>query len=183
MFTSTSTVIFMPCGHCMHHKCHQKHTQTSYQCPTCLKALADMSEYYQRVDTELLQHKMPIEYENTYTHVYCNDCEKKSHAKFHFLYHKCGHCLGYNTKVISTVQDLPANALMAPPLVAPPPVSTHSMITRQQSLRNQGISQTSFSSALQSVSGASSSSSDLNFWCHQCQVNSFLISGSSSCRR
>ena len=44
MFTSTSTVIFMPCGHCMHHKCHQQHIQTSYQCPTCLKSLADVTE-------------------------------------------------------------------------------------------------------------------------------------------
>jgi hypothetical protein len=44
MFTSTSTVIFMPCGHCMHQKCQQQYIRTSYQCPTCLKSLTDMTE-------------------------------------------------------------------------------------------------------------------------------------------
>ncbi|KAI8832413.1 hypothetical protein BJ741DRAFT_511581, partial [Chytriomyces cf. hyalinus JEL632] len=89
MFTSTTTVIFMPCGHCIHYKCHQEYIQTSYQCPTCFKSLANMTEYFKRIDTMLSHHQMPPEYSKTQTYVYCNDCEKKSYAKFHFLYHKC----------------------------------------------------------------------------------------------
>nr|KAJ3404261.1 hypothetical protein HK105_003937 [Polyrhizophydium stewartii] len=107
MFTSTTTVIFMPCGHCIHYKCHQDYIQTSYQCPTCFKSLANMTEYFKRVDAMLAQHQMPPEYANTHSHIYCNDCEKKSNAKFHFLYHKCSTCGGYNTKVLHTFEMKP----------------------------------------------------------------------------
>ncbi|KAI9353741.1 zinc-ribbon-domain-containing protein [Obelidium mucronatum] len=104
MFTSTTTVIFMPCGHCIHYKCHQEYIQTSYQCPTCFKSLANMTEYFKRIDAMLSQHQMPVEYTNSYSYVYCNDCEKKCHAKFHFLYHKCIFCRGYNTKILQTME-------------------------------------------------------------------------------
>ncbi|KAJ3131940.1 hypothetical protein HK100_005879 [Physocladia obscura] len=124
MFTSTTTVIFMkdvfrfttrvfvnvplniyqPCGHCIHYKCHQEYIQTSYQCPTCFKSLANMTEYFKRIDAMLGQHQMPPEYLNSYTYVYCNDCEKKCYAKFHFLYHKCISCKGYNTKILQTME-------------------------------------------------------------------------------
>ncbi|KAH9249108.1 hypothetical protein BASA81_013181 [Batrachochytrium salamandrivorans] len=113
MFTSTSTVIFMPCGHCMHHKCHQQYTQTSYQCPTCLKSLADMTDYFRRVDESVALHQMPEEYNSTFSFIYCNDCEKKSYANYHFLYHKCGHCTGYNTKLLQTRIGLPPDAVIA----------------------------------------------------------------------
>ncbi|KAJ3056244.1 hypothetical protein HK097_007604 [Rhizophlyctis rosea] len=109
MFTSTTTVIFMPCGHCIHYKCHQEYIQTSYQCPTCFKSLANMTEYFKRIDAMLAQHTMPPEYTNTRSHIYCNDCEKKSFAKFHFLYHKCGSCGGYNSKVLETVEMAPGD--------------------------------------------------------------------------
>ncbi|KAG0238886.1 hypothetical protein BGW42_000047 [Actinomortierella wolfii] len=104
MFTSTSTVIFMPCGHCIHSKCHEAYIRTSYQCPTCWKALADMSEYYAKVDQLMAQQPMPPEYASYYSIVLCNDCEVKTETSFHFLYHKCGQCKGYNTKVLQTFQ-------------------------------------------------------------------------------
>ncbi|KAG0254064.1 hypothetical protein DFQ27_007073 [Actinomortierella ambigua] len=104
MFTSTSTVIFMPCGHCIHSKCHDAYIRTSYQCPTCWKALADMSEYYAKVDQLMEQQPMPAEYASYYSIVLCNDCEVKTETAFHFLYHKCGQCKGYNTKVLQTFQ-------------------------------------------------------------------------------
>ncbi|KAI9594588.1 zinc-ribbon-domain-containing protein [Syncephalis fuscata] len=104
LFTSTSTVIFMRCGHCIHLKCHEQHLRTSYQCPTCLKSLADMTDYFARIDTVLGQQQMPQEYERFVSMVLCNDCERRGYAKFHFLYHKCAHCGSYNTKVLSTLQ-------------------------------------------------------------------------------
>lgn len=93
-----------PCGHCIHYKCHQEYIRTSYQCPTCSKSLANMTEYFNRIDAMLSQHVMPVEYQNTESHIYCNDCELKSFAKYHFLYHKCANCKGYNTKVLRTIE-------------------------------------------------------------------------------
>lgn len=61
-----------------------------------------MTEYFKRIDAMLAQHKMPAEYENWASYILCNDCEKKSEAKYHFLYHKCGPCGSYNTKVLKT---------------------------------------------------------------------------------
>ncbi|CAO3614139.1 unnamed protein product [Cunninghamella echinulata] len=102
MFTSTATVIFMPCGHCIHKHCYTEYVQTSYQCPTCLKSLGDMSDYFARLDRELERQTMPSEYDKYISHVFCNDCERRSPAKYHFFYHKCGHCKSYNTTVLRT---------------------------------------------------------------------------------
>ncbi|KAF9190554.1 hypothetical protein BGZ51_008492 [Haplosporangium sp. Z 767] len=102
LFTSTTTVIFMPCGHCIHSKCHDEYVKTSYQCPTCWKALGDMSAYYEKIDSLLAEQTMPPEYANLFSIVLCNDCEVKSEAPYHFLYHKCDKCKGYNTKVLET---------------------------------------------------------------------------------
>ncbi|RKP06574.1 zinc-ribbon-domain-containing protein, partial [Thamnocephalis sphaerospora] len=120
LFTSTSTVIFMRCGHCIHLKCHEQHLRTSYQCPTCLKSLADMSDYFARIDSVLEQQQMPPEYDRFVSLVLCNDCEQRGYAKFHFLYHKCAHCNSYNTKVLSTLQrdemdpNIPEATMTAP---------------------------------------------------------------------
>lgn len=160
----------------MHHKCHQQYIQTSYQCPTCSKALADMKEYYQRIDEAIVQHKMPKEYENTYSHIYCNDCEKKSHAKYHFLYHKCGHCNVYNTKVLQTTQELPPDAVIAPPVTLE---NTFSNLSIRPSIEVRSTSESSMESvpSLQSNAESSvSSSSSRNrhsYWCHQCQVSKY----------
>ena len=32
--------------------------------------------------------------------VLCNDCEQKSQAPFHFVYHCCSQCQSYNTRVL-----------------------------------------------------------------------------------
>ena len=70
-----------------------------------------MTEYFKRIDDMLAQHQMPPEYVNTHSYIYCNDCEKKCFSKFHFLYHKCTHCNGYNTKVLQTVEKKPGELL------------------------------------------------------------------------
>ncbi|KAF9953449.1 hypothetical protein BGZ72_005398 [Mortierella alpina] len=106
MFTSTTTVIFMPCGHCIHSTCHDDYIKTSYQCPTCWKALGDMSTYYAKIDSLLAEQTMPPEYANIFSIVLCNDCEVKSEAPYHFLYHKCDKCKGYNTKVLETFKRI-----------------------------------------------------------------------------
>ncbi|CAG8487392.1 5951_t:CDS:2 [Paraglomus occultum] len=74
----------------------------AYQCPTCWKALANMRPYYDRIDAIVSQQSMPPEYDNYISLILCNDCEKKSNVKYHFLYHKCPYCKGYNTRVLET---------------------------------------------------------------------------------
>jgi hypothetical protein len=70
-----------------------------------------MSAYFARIDAFLKVQTMPQEYENFVSQILCNDCEKKSTAKYHFLYHKCAHCNGYNTTVLKTKElDRPDDA-------------------------------------------------------------------------
>lgn len=102
LFTSTSPVMFMPCGHSIHFLCHREHMRSSYQCPVCWKSLGDMKEYFSRIDVLLESQVMPAEYALVRSQILCNDCEVKTCTKFHFVYHKCKDCGSYNTKVIKT---------------------------------------------------------------------------------
>jgi len=100
MFTSTTPVMFMSCGHCMHVSCFEQYTMTNYTCPICSKSLGDMSAYFSRLDAHLAAEQMPEEYANMTSDIFCCDCEAKSTVKFHFMYHKCAQCGSYNTKVL-----------------------------------------------------------------------------------
>eukprot|EP00127_Corallochytrium_limacisporum_P007201 Clim_evm74s243 gene=Clim_evmTU74s243 len=102
MFTSTRTVMFMQCGHCMHYNCYSHHIQNSYQCPLCLKSLGNMTRYFERLDEVMEAHPMPPEFVRERSYVLCNDCERKSNCKYHFLYHRCAHCASYNTTTLKT---------------------------------------------------------------------------------
>jgi len=117
MFSTIMPVMFMPCGHAIHFICHQEHTQNSYQCPICLKSLSNMTHFFQRIDELMAEQQMPPEYEKVRSQILCNDCEKKSVAKFHFVYHRCAHCASYNTKVLRTFND--ANNTTIDPVVGP----------------------------------------------------------------
>lgn len=105
LFTTIAPIIFMPCGHGIHFLCHRDHLQSSYQCPICMKSVTDMSHFFNQIDMMLANHQMPPEYSQIKSHVLCNDCEKKSSASFHFVYHKCGFCKSYNTKLLKTYNE------------------------------------------------------------------------------
>lgn len=105
LFTTISPIIFMPCGHGIHFFCHRDHLQSSYQCPICLKSVTDMSQFFNQIDLMLINHQMPPEYSQIKSLVLCNDCEQKSTAEFHFVYHKCGFCKSYNTKLLKTFNE------------------------------------------------------------------------------
>lgn len=61
-----------------------------------------MSAYFERLDRDLQRQPMPAEYAKFISHIFCNDCEEKSPAKYHFFYHKCSKCGSYNTTVLKT---------------------------------------------------------------------------------
>lgn len=101
MATSTEQVLFMRCGHAMHANCFERYTKVKYNCPLCFKALTNMDSWYRALDVRLAQEVMPPEYNNRCTNIICHDCDLKSVAKFHFNFHKCYKCNGYNTRVLS----------------------------------------------------------------------------------
>ncbi|ORX46812.1 zf-CHY-domain-containing protein, partial [Hesseltinella vesiculosa] len=102
MFTSTNRVILMHCGHAIHLSCYQQHRKHSYQCPICLKSLGDMSLYFEYLQKELDHQPMPQAYASHTSSVFCNDCEQRSLAPYHFFYHPCKHCKSFNTTVLKT---------------------------------------------------------------------------------
>uniref|UniRef100_K3WU11 RING finger and CHY zinc finger domain-containing protein 1 n=1 Tax=Globisporangium ultimum (strain ATCC 200006 / CBS 805.95 / DAOM BR144) TaxID=431595 RepID=K3WU11_GLOUD len=108
MFTSTTPVMFLPCGHCMHVSCYEEYTLTNYICPLCSKSLGDMELYFASIDELLEREQMPPEYQDYKSFIYCSDCERKSTTNFHFVYHKCQFedCMSYNTKLLRQFREL-----------------------------------------------------------------------------
>ncbi|PAN29073.1 hypothetical protein PAHAL_5G200400 [Panicum hallii] len=102
LFTSSAAVRALPCGHFMHSACFQAYTCSHYTCPICCKSLGDMAVYFGMLDALLAAEELPEEYQDRCQDILCNDCEKKGRCRFHWLYHKCGSCGSYNTRVIKT---------------------------------------------------------------------------------
>uniref|UniRef100_A0A7N0RBR3 Zinc finger protein n=1 Tax=Kalanchoe fedtschenkoi TaxID=63787 RepID=A0A7N0RBR3_KALFE len=100
LFTSSAAVRALPCGHYMHSACFQAYTCSHYTCPICSKSMGDMAVYFGMLDALLAAEELPEEYRNHYQDILCNDCGSKGSARFHWLYHKCGSCASYNTRVI-----------------------------------------------------------------------------------
>lgn len=111
LFSTTSAVVFMPCGHAIHFICHQDHIKISYQCPICLKSLNNMSYLFTRIDELMATQQMPEEYANVRSLILCNDCEQKTTTKFHFVYHRCENCRSYNTKLLGTINEEEGSAV------------------------------------------------------------------------
>ncbi|XVF12294.1 hypothetical protein REPUB_Repub08aG0103500 [Reevesia pubescens] len=100
LFTSSATVRALPCGHYMHSACFQAYTCSHYTCPICTKSLGDMAVYFGMLDALLAAEELPEEYRDRRQDILCNDCGRKGTAGFHWMYHKCGTCGSYNTRVI-----------------------------------------------------------------------------------
>ncbi|XP_048330069.2 zinc finger protein BRUTUS-like At1g18910 isoform X1 [Ziziphus jujuba] len=100
IFTSSSPVKALPCGHLMHSACFQDYTCISYTCPICGKSLGDMKVYFKMLDALLAEEKIPDEYAGQTKVILCHDCEKRGVSPFHWLYHKCPSCGSYNTRIL-----------------------------------------------------------------------------------
>ncbi|XP_020532353.1 zinc finger protein BRUTUS isoform X1 [Jatropha curcas] len=110
LFTSSATVRALPCGHYMHSACFQAYTCSHYICPICSKSLGDMAVYFGMLDALLAAEELPEDYRDHCQDILCNDCDRKGTARFHWLYHKCGVCGSYNTRVIKSETVKPNSA-------------------------------------------------------------------------
>ena len=98
--TQNEPVHILDCGHSMHTRCfYQTIESQNFFCPLCKKSITDLTNYWKLIDTMMSTQEMPEEYQNWTSDIHCNDCEKKSNTKYHFTYHKCQHCQGYNTVI------------------------------------------------------------------------------------
>ncbi|KAI9785762.1 MAG: hypothetical protein M1839_008779 [Geoglossum umbratile] len=97
MFTSTRTVVFMSCGHSIHHKCYYDHMKTSYKCPICNRSIVNMETQFRNLDRTIESQPMPLQFQDTKALVSCNDCSAKSSTSYHWLGLKCTVCHSYNT--------------------------------------------------------------------------------------
>ncbi|XP_047337425.1 zinc finger protein BRUTUS-like [Impatiens glandulifera] len=102
LFTSSAAVRALPCGHYMHSACFQAYACSNYICPICSKSMGDMAVYFGMLNALLASEELPEEYRGLVQDILCNDCERKGTANFHWLYHKCGFCGSYNTRVIKS---------------------------------------------------------------------------------
>ncbi|PIN00651.1 Zn-finger protein [Handroanthus impetiginosus] len=105
LFTSSTAVRALPCGHYMHSACFQAYACTHYICPICSKSMGDMSVYFGMLDALMASEVLPEEYRSLCQDILCNDCDRKGTAPFHWLYHKCGLCGSYNTRVIKVDRE------------------------------------------------------------------------------
>lgn len=105
LFQSTEALKGLQCGHVMHLSCFTKYRRSqSYTCPICKKCMEDMNDYFAMLDAAVRMQPMPFEYMNTYSNVYCQDCQKTGQCKYHFVGQKCPNCGSYNTRDLGRVQ-------------------------------------------------------------------------------
>jgi len=100
LFGSQITPIILKCNHVMHETCYNEYIKTNYICPICQKSLGDMSTYYKEMNKIIEATKMPVECENIMVKILCNDCNKKTETKLHYIAMKCSECGSYNTVII-----------------------------------------------------------------------------------
>ncbi len=89
MFTSPQTVVFMRCGHSIHHLCYYEHMKNSYRCPICSRSIVNMEMQFRHLERAIEAQPMPVEFQDTKAWVYCNDCSAKTVVKYHWLGLKC----------------------------------------------------------------------------------------------
>jgi len=100
MFTSTTSITQMLCGHYIHMKCYYELLNATYKCPICSISIVNTDEINKMIDLEVQSMTMPPEYKDIKVKILCNDCHKESNVAFHIAALKCEHCQGYNTRKI-----------------------------------------------------------------------------------
>jgi len=106
MSESTEPLRGLKCGHAMHLSCFVMYSRGgAYTCPLCKKSMEDMKEYFSMLDAAVRMQPMPDAYQSTVSNIYCQDCNKTSDVKYHFVGCKCNLCGSYNTRELGRVQN------------------------------------------------------------------------------
>tara|TARA_B100001094_G_C18106023_1_gene758408 strand:- start:409 stop:1257 length:849 start_codon:yes stop_codon:yes gene_type:complete len=100
LFNSITDISVLKCGHIMHKECLSKYLKYNFNCPICKKGIVDLTEHWKQIDKYMETQQLPEEYKNKVSKIICNDCNIKSEVPYHFFYHKCIKCNGYNTSVL-----------------------------------------------------------------------------------
>ena len=94
----------LKCNHLMHQECLTEYLKSgNYQCPLCKKSLADMTHMWSQIESYVKLCSMPEEFQNHKVKIFCNDCEERSITKYHFTYHQCQECKGWNTEILESI--------------------------------------------------------------------------------
>eukprot|EP00835_Amoeboradix_gromovi_P002562 NODE_148_length_17471_cov_0.413136.p5 type:complete len:317 gc:universal NODE_148_length_17471_cov_0.413136:14162-15112(+) len=102
LFTSVRPLTLMKCGHAIHLHCLESYLENNYQCPYCMSSVADMSDFFEKMDEMVKEHEMPEEYKHFRADILCNDCHATKEMPYHFVGHKCDKCNSWNTRVTRT---------------------------------------------------------------------------------
>jgi len=113
MFDSRRPIIISMCGHALHQHCFEELIKHDSRCPVCLKSLGDMTEFNKIVDGQMALYFQVTPPSGEISLISCADCEKRSDAPFHPIYHKCAHCGSYTTTIIE-IRTVPMHLLAGP---------------------------------------------------------------------
>ncbi|KAF2461706.1 zinc-ribbon-domain-containing protein, partial [Lineolata rhizophorae] len=97
MFTSSRSVVALPCGHYMHRACYDAYMQHSYKCPFCKKSAVNMELQWQKLELAIEAQPMPAHFADARVVVRCNDCGGKSEVRYHWIGNRCEACDSFNT--------------------------------------------------------------------------------------
>jgi zinc finger-like protein len=100
LFDSATPIKELPCGHFMHSSCLAEYSRHNYTCPICAKSMGDMRVYFQMLDALVASERLPPEIASRRQGILCNDCSVQGTAPYHWVYHKCGACGSYNTRIL-----------------------------------------------------------------------------------
>lgn len=99
------------CSHLMHKECYNSLIKNSNEngripsCTLCKKSLHDPIKYESIFDRAIENYQMPENYNNWISEILCNDCNEKTNATYHIMYHKCSKCKSYNTNVCNVIKN------------------------------------------------------------------------------
>lgn len=62
--------------------------------------MGDTREYFNRIEEAMVKIPKPGLFHGRESRIICCDCESTSVVPWHFMYHKCEQCKGFNTRVI-----------------------------------------------------------------------------------
>ncbi|KAJ9642347.1 hypothetical protein H2199_004727 [Coniosporium tulheliwenetii] len=84
LFTSSTSVVSIKCGHYMHRACYLRYMESDYKCPICKKSAVNMELQWRKLEDAIATQPMPPQFRDTRVVVHCNDCSGRSSVAYHW---------------------------------------------------------------------------------------------------